>query len=992
MQRGNDFELRRLMKVATTRPFQIIYSVFHHEHLGYLFEAYVVQLDDMGRLTLQHQSISSQNANEFAKRLDSVDFQLIALMDDMHQNSVVRKFYNKMVKPAEFFSKVYNGYKANEPLISQINQYLDRKRAEIMELVRGKMLFEMGSDGEPAWRRLEIMPEKATVLFHFRRNEGDTHYFPTIKYAGEKLNFQYNGSYVICNEPAWLVVEGKAYSFKKDVDGNKLLPFLNKKFIKIPESVEDAYYRRFIAPLVALYDVYAVGFDIVTQSHVPVPTLLFSTMVQKAAVSLNLFGEAGHAKEEETDLQKFIFELHFEYGRFSFRPENNASVSVFVEKKNGSYTFYRINRDLQAEKKAINRLKEMGLDFKNGRLILDKPEAFAWLNDRLPDLEAVGFVIKQAPKDQKRYFVGKSSLKLEIIENIDWFDIKAEVMFGDYAISFLELRKIMLKKGSEITLPNGQTAVIPESWINRYSELFAFAHEQDNKEGLKLRKHHLTLIQDLDDDHKHHVAISKKLKKLRDFEQIEEAPMPREFVGKLRPYQKAGYNWLLFLNKFNFGGCLADDMGLGKTVQTLAMLQYEKEKGASAASLLIMPTSLVYNWEKEAAKFTPGLKILNYRGANRSKDPAQFDDYDLVLTSYGVARLDVDILKEYDFNYIILDESQAIKNPRSIIARAVRRLKSKNRLILTGTPLENSVLDLWSQMNFLNPGLLGSYSYFTNEFLQPIERKKDEAKTQKLSALIKPFILRRDKSQVATELPEKVVTIQYCSMTPAQEERYEEAKNYYRERILNEIESNSNDYRFTALQGLTQLRQIANHPKLTDESYHGDSGKLEDVISMISNGVNEGHKILIFSQFVKHLRIVKDFLNASDIRYCYLDGSTRDMDRMAEVETFQNNEDVKIFLISLKAGGLGLNLTQADYVFLLDPWWNPAIEAQAIDRAHRIGQENKVFTYKFITKDTVEEKILILQEKKISLSENLISTEDSFVKDLTKEDIEGLFA
>lgn len=978
------------MKVATTRPFQIIYSVFQHEYLGYLFEAYVVQLDDMGRLTLQHQNISTQNAEEFAKRLDSVDFRLIDLMDDMHQNTIAKKFYNKKVKPAEFFSKVYNGDKANNPLVEQISQYLDKKRSEALEGLKGKMLFEMGADGEPAWKRLELMPEKATVLFHFRRNESNTHYFPTLKYAGQKLNFQYNGSYIVCNEPAWMVTEGKVYSFKKDVDGNKLLPFLNKKFIVIPQSVEDAYYRKFIAPLIASFDVYAVGFDIVTQSHRPTPTLTFSEMVDKPAATLSLFGDqANDSKDEESTVHNILFELTFSYDEFSFRPENSNPVNVFVEKVNDQYTFYRINRDLRAERSAINRLKDFGLELKHSRLIMEKAEAFAWLNDRLPELESEGINVKQAAKDEKRYFVGKSSLKLEIEENIDWFDIKAVVMFGDYAISFLELRKIMLKKGSEIILPNGQAAVIPGSWIDNYSDLFAFV-EDGKKDGLTLRKHHLALLHDLDNDERHNVIISRKLQKLKDFEKIEKAPMPDGFVGQLRPYQKAGYDWLLFLNKFNFGGCLADDMGLGKTVQTLAMLQYEKEKGPSAASLLIMPTSLVYNWEKEAAKFTPQLKILNYRGANRIKDHEQFGEYDLVLTSYGIARVDLDILKEYYFNYVILDESQAIKNPGSIIARAVRRLKSKNRLILTGTPLENSVLDLWSQMTFLNPGLLGSQSFFMNEFLTPIEKKKDETKTQKLSAMIKPFILRRHKSQVATELPEKVVNIQYCSMTSTQEERYEEVKNFYREQILDEIVNGRNDYRFTAIQGLTKLRQIANHPKMTDIDYEGDSGKLEDVISMISNGISEGHKILIFSQFVKHLQIVKEFLDVSAIPYSYLDGATRD--RQQEVEKFQDNEHVKIFLISLKAGGLGLNLTRADYVFLLDPWWNPAIEAQAIDRAHRIGQENKVFTYKFITKDTVEEKILILQERKISLSENLISTEESFVKDLTKEDLQALFA
>jgi SNF2 family DNA or RNA helicase len=483
---------------------------------------------------------------------------------------------------------------------------------------------------------------------------------------------------------------------------------------------------------------------------------------------------------------------------------------------------------------------------------------------------------------------------------------------------------------------------------------------------------------------------SSKLENLKNFKELEEAVMPAKFRGKLRPYQKAGFNWLQFLNQYNFGGCLADDMGLGKTVQTLALLQSIKEKNIKHATLLVMPTSLIYNWELEAKRFTPNLKILVYTGTNRNKNVERFQKYDLVLTSYGIVRLDIDILTSFYFNYVILDESQAIKNPSSNISKAVRKLKSKYRLILTGTPLENSTMDLWSQMTFLNPGLLGNQTFFKNEFLTPIEKKKDEAKTYKLNSIIKPFILRRHKSQVAKELPKKVESIKYCSMTSSQEETYEEAKSYFRNKILDEIEKNGiKKSHFLLLQGLTKLRQIANHPRMVNENYTGDSGKLDDVISMISNAISEGHKILIFSQFVKHLSILCEYLDENRIKYAYLDGSTKD--RESQVRNFQENDEIRIFMISLKAGGLGLNLTKADYVFLLDPWWNPAVEQQAIDRAHRIGQENKVFTYKFISKNTVEEKILALQKNKLKLATDLITTEENFFKELTADDIKRLF-
>ena len=441
-----------------------------------------------------------------------------------------------------------------------------------------------------------------------------------------------------------------------------------------------------------------------------------------------------------------------------------------------------------------------------------------------------------------------------------------------------------------------------------------------------------------------------------------------------------------FLRSYNLGGCLADDMGLGKTVQTLALLQKIHEADDAGSSLLVMPTSLIYNWEKEAEKFTPNLKILKYTGVKRNKDHTKFVNYDLIITSYGIVRQDIAILTQFHFNYIILDESQVIKNPDSNISKCVKDLNSSSRLILSGTPIENTTMDLWNQMTFVNPGLLGSKTFFKKQFQIPIEKKGDEERIKKLYSIIKPFMLRRDKSQVATDLPDKIENVQYCSMTPEQEEVYKKIKETYRDQILTEIESAGlGKSSLTILQGLTKLRQVANHPILENDKYNGGSGKHEDFARMLENALRKNHKILIFSQFVKHLKEVEKHLITNGIKYSYLDGTTKDRDK--QVESFQNNKEIRVFLISLKAGGLGLNLTQADYVFLLDPWWNPAIEAQAIDRAHRIGQKNKVFTYRFITKNTVEEKIMLLQNSKRKLASELISTEESFVKNLSKDDI-----
>jgi SNF2 family DNA or RNA helicase len=396
----------------------------------------------------------------------------------------------------------------------------------------------------------------------------------------------------------------------------------------------------------------------------------------------------------------------------------------------------------------------------------------------------------------------------------------------------------------------------------------------------------------------------------------------------------------------------------------------------------------VYNWYHETRKFTPKLKVLIYTGIGRDKNPQLFQLYDLIISTYGTVRVDIDILKDYRFNYVILDESQSIKNPNSLSARAVKQLKSTNKLVLTGTPIENSVQELWSQLSFINPGLVGSLSSFNERFVTPIEKGKDIHKMSQLKAIIKPFVLRRTKDQVAKDLPPKVEQVKYCNMTEQQAEEYEKVKSYYRNEILKSIsEIGLPKSQLVLLQGLIKLRQIANHPKLILPEYEGQAGKFDEIIAMSETAMQEGHKVLLFSQFVKQLDLFRAQFDKNGWKYCYLDGSTPNEMRQKQVDIFQKDDSILFFLISLKAGGVGLNLTAADYVFISDPWWNPAVEQQAVDRTHRIGQTKSVFNYKFITKDTVEEKILALQQSKKELANNIITTEESFVKSFNIDEI-----
>ncbi|MFN8348976.1 MAG: DEAD/DEAH box helicase, partial [Spirosomataceae bacterium] len=779
----------------------------------------------------------------------------------------------------------------------------------------------------------------------------------------------------------------------KHVEGKKIRPFLTKNHIIIPRNVEEQYYRRFVAPLVSTYEVYAKGFDIKYETAELLPVLNISENGSAPSAVPTLFDSPKPADEPgENEQTQVVFELMFRYGDFNFKFDSFAAhANVSLEKKGDHYLFHKVRRNLKVEKEKILFLKELGLNIGQGRCILPKNEAFEWIQSQHFKLQEAGVLLQQNTENPKRYFLGYSSIAISVQETHDWFDVYATVRFGSFEIPFIKLRNLILARKKEFTLPNGEIAVIPETWLTKYSELFAFAEYDPDSRQLTLRKHHLALVQEFAEDSLATVVMNRKLENLLNFSEIEEQALPSGFQGTLRPYQKAGYNWLNFLSNYRFGGCLADDMGLGKTVTTLAMLQYQKETGVTHPSLLVMPTSLLYNWELEAKRFTPQLRVLVYTGTYRDKNLSYFDHYDLILTSYGIVRIDVDLLKVYRFNYIILDESQAIKNPSSHITKAVMELEARHRLILTGTPLENTTMDLWTQMTFVNPGLLGSQSYFRSHFQIPIEKQHDEQRTKKLYALIKPFLLRRHKSQVALDLPPKVESVHYCEMAEEQEQRYEETKSYYRNFILESIEeAGVAKSQMVVLQGLTKLRQLANHPRMIDEGYEGDSGKLEEVQSKLEELLSEKHKVLIFSQFVRHLNIIRRYLDEQKIKYAYLDGSTTD--RQGQVERFQQDDTIQIFLISLKAGGLGLNLTAADYVFILDPWWNPAIEAQAVDRAHRIGQQKTVITYKFITKNSVEEKILDLQQSKQQLFNNLITTEESFVKSLTKEDILELLA
>ncbi|MFD1771837.1 DEAD/DEAH box helicase [Sphingobacterium suaedae] len=956
-----------MQQVDSKLPFKLVYALGEHPYLGFLIEPHIVQLNPNGSYSLSYKRIFTNTIGDFAPALDETDYALIKQLDEIEQTSIIKRYNKKAMRPIDFFGKIFD-----QKIYDYIRPKIEQRILAVLSHIVGKPLFLMSKDGYPADQELHIATEPTSILFHFRRNENETRYFPTLKYKGHRLDFMYKGAQVVVNQQAWLLLENTLYHFDQDIDGKKLSPFLQKRYIAVPRATERKYFETFVSGLIERYHVYAEGFDIKTY------------------------------KEEATPLLKLFYvpsggsfiQLSFAYGTYEFSAGTDHPITVRLDYNEGidHYTFHRIKRALHWEQQKASFLETLGLRKKDalfGSYVLDADRASIvdWLNMHQERLLDQGFLITQA-KGEKRILIGKTSLDITFEEGNDWFDIQAVANFGPYAIPFVDLREHILNRNREFMLPNGEIAIIPEEWFAQYEHLFQFATKKD---GLKLSKTHIGLLYEISE----HSAVSfhRKLEQLLNFEHIGDAPLPNAFRGQLRPYQQAGYNWFHFLQTYKFGGCLADDMGLGKTVQTLALLQQQKEalKDSELAktSLLILPTSLIYNWQREAERFAPQLRILVHTGNNRLKDAFGFSHFDLVITTYGIVRSDDNLLASFFFNYIILDESQHIKNPSSKSFKAIKTLKSKHKLALSGTPVENSVADIWSQMHFANPGLLGSYSYFQKEFVTPIEKKKDEIKANRLQAIIKPFILRRTKDQVAKELPPKTEQTIYCEMPEEQLELYESVKSEYRNALLDHaLQSNGKGNQILLLQGLTKLRQIANHPRMIDPTEDMSSGKFDTIIGMLESISSEGHKVLIFSQFVKHLQLFKEYFESQHIAYSYLDGSTRD--RVEAVNKFKESTDTQIFLISIKAGGVGLNLTEADYVFILDPWWNPAVEQQAIDRSHRIGQTKNVFIYKFISKDTVEEKILALQQRKKELSTALIRTEESFIKSLSSEDIQEL--
>jgi non-specific serine/threonine protein kinase len=816
---------------------------------------------------------------------------------------------------------------------------------------------------------VRMSPEKGCVQFRAEIRGSNVTCRPYLLWAGveEPISEQH---YFLTANPIWLLRENTLIALESPTDPAPMIPFQDKSFsLVIPKN----QLADFLQNIEGNKDF---------SRHLALSEKLnVKDFQHEVAPRLYLDERAG----------TLVIELRFGYGEHEFTGTAKSGFGYKASKdKKG---VIRVARDVEQENTFEKLLLDSGVTPAGNGLFSTRPEeTVEWLLDETTALVEAGFELFGADTIEKfKVRRGAPTVKLEVKSEIDWFDLKLGVDFDGILVSIKELRKALASGKPYILLSDGSTARIPDHWLQKFQHLLQLGEAK--KDEIKLSRTHATMIEALAEEAdamQGDPDYNDFIKRLNNFSGIKETPVPKSLKGTLRPYQQTGYDWLLFLQEYRFGGFLADDMGLGKTIQTLALLLHEKEKRIKKPSLIVSPKSVIFNWEQEIQKFSPNLRALRHEGLERDRDTEAFGKYDVILTTYGIMRRDIDFLKSRLFHYVILDESQNIKNPTSQTAKATRVLQASHRLVLTGTPIENNTIELWSQMAFLNPGMLGSQRYFQSAFATPIEKKNDESVGLFLQKLIFPFILRRKKEQVEKDLPPKTESIFYAEMLPEQEKLYNYWRDYYCAAILNAIETNGlAKSRIAVLEGLMKLRQIACHPQMIDPEEDKSSGKYEAFVEQLEEILSEGHKILVFSQFVKMLTILRKHIDAEKIPYEYLDGSTQN--RQECVNNFQKNEDIKLFLISLRAGGTGLNLTAADYVIHYDPWWNPAVELQATDRTHRIGQDKHVFVYKFITKGTVEEKVLELQRRKQALADNLISTDRAFFKQLTKDDIQVLF-
>ncbi|MFK8271063.1 DEAD/DEAH box helicase [Capnocytophaga stomatis] len=878
--------------------------------------------------------------------------QLLELINTLQKPVLIKKFAKKSAS----VEVLYKNTQQKQVILT----YIEEKTAQILQIISENDFFltvNLNTKDEIAKQKIQITQKIFQPFLEFEKTEVGITYRLSLLDDNEQIIPYQHRIELLNNEKSWLVIDKKLIKVAH-IKALNVKPFLNKAEVFIPEKLISEYFDKFLKGILKKVEINAKGFDIIHKNEV-------------IATKLHLMHDffANHYK---------IY-LEFDYEGYAFSSnQSKKSHSVLEMKASEELQITNYKRNLQQETEKHQVLINLGFTESEGTFFLKKENPFAsyfYLLEKKNDLLEADFSLKEIEIDGKKAPITPPELLFsETKSENDWFDLNMRVKQGDLVFHFKDLIKNIRENNPIYTLSDGNIFIIPQEWFSRYGTLMKFAKISEGK--LQLPKSNYALLEEL-----------PELKAQTLVSNVTYTPSPN-LKATLRPYQQEGVKWLLEHHYNGLGACLADDMGLGKTLQTIALLvdvhdklpEVENHHPADLFSsvqkqkeplrvLVILPSSLVFNWYDETKRFAPHFKCTQYVGNDRKGKANRLQNYDMIFTSYPIVTRDAKIFQKQEFRYIILDESQRIKNKNSQIFKAIHEIKAQHKISLSGTPIENSLSDLWSQMQFINPNILGSFSHFSKYFKHNIEKKGDLVALEELKTIISPFLLRRTKEQVLDDLPEMMEQIIYCELSEAQQQWYEREKSKARNELLR-IERKITQ--FNALNVLMRLRQISNHPKLVDETSEIPSGKYEEVINYMELVLHSDQKALVFSSFVSHLEIFEKWCNEQGVQYAKLTGEVPTQQRKAEVEAFQSNRQVKFFFISLKAGEVGLNLTEASHVLLLDPWWNPFSERQAIARAHRLGQKNKVNVARFVSKNTIEEKIIKLQQTKKELSQNIV--------------------
>jgi len=960
---------------------QVVLLITQHRQLGTMVFPWEVNPEPGGWFTLLNRLNWNSTENSGSGEADAL-VEIVSLSQTLTDAAIHKTFGRKGVSLKAFLSAI-----PDELLQFQIRPYIEKQTDKILRLALALHIPVFEQDGPSRVyfnNRLELFQEPAEPWFCFTKTSEGSNYLLEIYQDEKPFRLKHPGNRIISKTPCWFLSENRLVHLPDGFDGRKIEPFLSKEVILIPASAEKKYFETFILKTLKTGQVRANGFQV-------------QTLVPDRRMELSA----------EIDWQgKPLLVILFRYGDKRIMAGKSQQVFIDLQMEPEQVVFFRTERDASWETSMIDLCKNRGLvpsghssfvlPGHTGVENIDFHHLAEWINLNSTFLSQSGIAIL-TDKAPVRLFSGTVSASIRVEPGEDWFDVRATAHFGDIEVPFTQLCSFLLHDIREFPLPNGEVVILPAAWFTRYGDLLHFSEHRET--SFRLANYHSQIIRDF------HLPVNDSLNEKLSQLNPTLAPKinsPQKLQTTLRPYQSDGLQWLRFLYENRFGGCLADDMGLGKTIQTLALLLSLNDE-PHPASLIVMPASLVHNWRNEIRRYAPSLITLEHTGMQRMTTPAFFSAAHVVLTTYGTLRNDLSLFLQYRFHYIILDESQVIKNPSAQISRAVCQLKAENRLVLTGTPIENSLIDLWSQMEFLNPGMLGSLASFQKRYSTrhlPLENNRNQSlsrdnpdpfteSSERLRKLVAPFILRRTKVEAEPDLPPLTIKEHLCEMAEDQQTRYEKEKSAVRNEVLQQLESGrSGETSLMVLKALIRLRQMANHPALADPDYKGTSGKFDEIMEVAQTLHEEGHKTLIFSSFVKHLQLVARRFDELGFPYVMLTGATTK--RESVVTEFRQDPSTQFFLISLKAGGTGLNLTEAGYVMLLDPWWNPATELQAINRAHRIGQDKKVIAYKFISSGTIEEKMLALQERKQSLSDTFLPSGNP-LKDMTPAEIAELF-